>query len=361
MMEPTVLAHLTMKLTPQRENAATEALAFVLNRSATARKAVHETLRSMGMASEVMRVTTQHIAGEESRPDLALLASDGSIVGFIEVKFWAGLTDAQPVDYLRRLGDQGGCLLFLAPERRLPSLRAEIVERCRGTSWTLDIAEGSGLMVCGPNRVLATSWSALLSAIENAVARDNDASTLADVRQLRGLCEALESTGFIPLSRQELDDLGTPHRMTQLIDLAHDISSAAVHAKLFDPKGYKTTHYTYASGRYVGVERAGCWIGFDMQRWSKYGRSPIWMRFSPTDWGRAAEIRPVFEDWLMAMPERAFLDEQECLLIPVPLRAGVSRDGVVKAAVEFVRSVYEKVASAGLSDPSPASEPPEGD
>ena len=47
----------------------------------------------------------------------------------LEAKFWAGLTDRQPVDYLRRL-PEGGMLLFVAPGSRLPSLWPELLRRC---------------------------------------------------------------------------------------------------------------------------------------------------------------------------------------------------------------------------------------
>ncbi len=45
-MQKTLLAHLAPKLTTQVENAATEALAFILNKSEACRQALGELLRS---------------------------------------------------------------------------------------------------------------------------------------------------------------------------------------------------------------------------------------------------------------------------------------------------------------------------
>ncbi len=129
-MATTVLAHLAASM-PQKENLATETLAFILNRSPAARGALQSQVTALaGKIAPVARVTTQMAVGEESRPDIVLLAESGDTLGYIEAKFWAALTDAQPVEYVKRLSDAGGgVLMFLAPERRLPTLHTEVRER----------------------------------------------------------------------------------------------------------------------------------------------------------------------------------------------------------------------------------------
>ena len=53
----------------------------------------------------------------------------------IEGKFWANLTHNQPVNYLKEIANDGK-ILFLAPEKRLISLKVEIEKgvniRCEG-------------------------------------------------------------------------------------------------------------------------------------------------------------------------------------------------------------------------------------
>ena len=49
-------------------------------------------------------------------------------VVFIEGKFWANLTENQPNGYLNEL-DAKGRLLFLAPEKRIESLKIELKNR----------------------------------------------------------------------------------------------------------------------------------------------------------------------------------------------------------------------------------------
>ena len=58
-MADTVLAHIASQIT-QKENLATEALAFVLNRSPAARAALHRSMAALvGDLPPVARVTTQ--------------------------------------------------------------------------------------------------------------------------------------------------------------------------------------------------------------------------------------------------------------------------------------------------------------
>ena len=115
-MSTTVLAHIAASM-PQKENLATEALAFILNGSPVARGALQSQLAILlGTIAPIARVATQIAVGEESRPDVVLLAESGDPLGYIEAKFWAALTDAQPVQYVKRLADLGGgVLVILAP------------------------------------------------------------------------------------------------------------------------------------------------------------------------------------------------------------------------------------------------------
>lgn len=93
--------------------------------------------------------------GEESRPDVALFAPDTRLVGFVEAKFWAVLTASQPVEYLRELegATAPSVLVFLAPEKRLASLRAEVVERCRRAASGAASEGRYGRRVVGHDRV----------------------------------------------------------------------------------------------------------------------------------------------------------------------------------------------------------------
>lgn len=350
MSSTTLLAHLTDKLTSQRENAATEAVAFVLNRSERARRAFARHVAPLvGEMAAIHRVETQYVAGDESRPDIVLLGADGAVIGYIEAKFWAALTAAQPVAYLKRLAEtraNGGLLFMLAPDRRLETLRTEIVERCRPSEHVL-IDRGAMAFDAGVNRLALISWSGLLSALRDAVV--DDPATLSDLGQLQGLCERFESEGFVPLTRADIDDLEVPRRVLALANLVNDIVDTAVAREVLSVKGSRPAHYVHATGRYVSLPRAGGWFGLNHKLWLERGQSPMWMRFNAGSYGRSAELRGALSAWVNARTPRAFLDDDGAIRLPVPLRTGVEKQAVVDASIEYFRGLDRLMLAAGMS------------
>src|SRR4051812_11464475 len=118
----TLLAHLAFRrLTSQTEDLATEALAYLLSQSESARGAVKRHVeRFGGNLPDQLVYVTQSVGEHEERPDLVGQTRDGVELLLLEAKFWASLTENQPVTYLKRL-PPGGILLFVVPEARIPS------------------------------------------------------------------------------------------------------------------------------------------------------------------------------------------------------------------------------------------------
>lgn len=346
-MADTVLAHLAGPI-EQKENFATEALAFILNRSSAGREALRQKLiAAVGDVPPLGRIVTQQVVSDESRPDVLLYDQAGQRIGFIEAKFWAALTSAQPVEYLKQLPTAGsGVLVFLAPERRLPSLRAELVERCAAAKLSV-VPDGPLAFKIGPHRLVLMSWSSVLASMRDAVAGDH--AIASDVAQLTGLCARLESDGFIPLAREDLEDLRVPRLVIQLANLVNTIVDAAVASGIVNVKGLKATHFQNATGRYVSFARAGAWVGLNHTNWSRRGGSPIWIRFTSGDWGCADALRPLLQPWMSMDPPRAWCDDEDgAVRVPLRLRAGAEQGLVVADVVEQLRELDTLMASAGM-------------
>ena len=65
------------------------------------------------------------------RVHLTIRDAGGVVRVLVENKFWAGLTETQPVGYLDQLpSDVSAALLFVVPHTRLHSVWAELKERC---------------------------------------------------------------------------------------------------------------------------------------------------------------------------------------------------------------------------------------
>ena len=119
----TLLAKLTPKFGPHPENIAVESLGHILSTSPAAVRTLEDVLRTGGTeVGEIAKVKTQASGEGGTRPDLAGFDQHCKDRVLIEAKFWAGLTDKQPVAYLKRLSqNQASALLFVAPAKRLSS------------------------------------------------------------------------------------------------------------------------------------------------------------------------------------------------------------------------------------------------
>jgi len=127
----TVFSHIVQRrLSHQSEDVATEALAFILNSSEPARRAFTDLLRRIKPDLPDLYFRTQRTAGD-ARPDMWGLDESNTPHVFIENKFWAGLTENQPVEYLRRLPatPEPSVLLFTVPAARQTTVWSELERR----------------------------------------------------------------------------------------------------------------------------------------------------------------------------------------------------------------------------------------
>src|ERR1035441_9513543 len=166
------------------ENIATDALAFILESSEPARSGLMKLLRGIVPDLPSLRFRTQH--GEDNaRPDMEGHA-DNMRRAFIENKFWAGLTENQPVHYLELLAanTEPSVLLVVVPAARQETVWRELLRRLEYDK-SLHASKGDiRTITTGLGPILAlTSWGKLLSAIDAGLADYPAARN--DVVQLR--------------------------------------------------------------------------------------------------------------------------------------------------------------------------------
>lgn len=357
-MHESVLAHVAASL-PQKENLATAALAYILNRSEPARRAFGAVIESaVGSVARILSVRTEQPTDDANRPDVLLVGEAGSRVGFVEVKFWAGLTDAQPVAYLKALAlTPSSVLVVLAPARRLPALKNEFQQRCRSAGLMLAV-RSEVAMECSGTRIALLSWTQVLDQLTRATI--DDRLSAADVDQLRGLCEQMEAEGFFALTREEIDDLATPKRYLMLAGLVDEAVERAVADGIVSVKRLKVTPRKGGYGRYVLLPRAGCWVGIDHELWAQHGQSPLWIDFGADDWGQAVGVATALRAWLLASPPRAYRsDDDGRVEIPVPLLSNSTREEVIASFLALIRELDAAMVAAGMKPPGGAASLPE--
>jgi hypothetical protein len=240
--QQSLFAHLALKFGSHPENLATEALGYVLRCSRAARAAMASTMSAVGAnVAEDAEYSTQSVGDDSARPDLVARSASGTEPLLIEVKFWAGLTDNQPVSYLRRL-PANGTLLVVAPAARATLLWGELERRCRDAPFDFHAQTLGDVHVAsvGDRRLVLLSWRYLLLALRRQVEAANEPQTVGDIAQLEGLCERMDQDAFLPLSSEELTS-GIHRRIFELGKIVDDATGLLVQRGIATTKGLRAT------------------------------------------------------------------------------------------------------------------------
>jgi len=223
-MAETLLASLAMRLSAHPENIATESLLYIFKAHPISKDALIGLLEHSGLPRLPELTFRSQVYGEDGEiPDLVGFGPTGSESLVLEAKFWAQLTDNQPRTYLKRLNsDAPSILMFVCPENRKRSLWDQLSTRLEDAGQTLDVAVESHSVIWSKiktNEFLAIlSWRALLSSLAADATAQNNQNYLADVNQLLGLCEKMDSDAFLPLRPSELSqEIGK--RISQFADI----------------------------------------------------------------------------------------------------------------------------------------------
>ena len=344
----TVFSYIVQKLFSQmNENVATDALAFILSSSEPARNGMMKLLRGIAPSLPLLRFQSQQAEGN-IRPDLCGFGESGPHV-YIENKFWAGLTDNQPISYLKQLSkySQPTILLVVVPDAREQTIWRELKHRLRDEKIILtdqDITPG-GIIYCATTEIkpilALTSWNRLLSVLNLEVA--DEPSARSDLLQLRALCESADSDAFIPISQSELTDQRTPAFVLQLGSIVQSSVDLAVSKGLLNIDGLRPMASWEKIGRYARFpdgKEVGFWFGIHFSLWKKFGETPLWLLFSPGGWGRAREVQSLIEPWAAREDIFTFFHNEE-FAVAVDVETGEEKDQVVRKIVEL----FEKITA----------------
>ena len=227
----TLLSRIARRHTIGREDVATDALAFILERSPAVRSAFANFLGAgEPEAPAIAKVQTQYSLPNGAAPDLACLGEDGKLLALVESKFWAPLTSNQPVTYWEALpADSHSTLLFIAPAERidpgklwLSKLWDELEERLNQAGHELASPQKTEYAISAPaksgsnRRLMVTSWETLLDCLAQSALEHRDSQASFEIAELQGLANSVIA-GSKPGRYGDLNSLvtDTVNRMVQ--------------------------------------------------------------------------------------------------------------------------------------------------
>ncbi|HEY5556720.1 hypothetical protein [Acetobacterium sp.] len=131
-----LLSHLYSRIKGSPEDVATMSLCYILENSSSASQAFSHYLASVLKIDHFpdLFFKTQVVGENSERPDLVGADDEFNELLLCEAKFWAGLTQNQPLGYLKRLRENkvavNKALVFICPNARIISLWGEVLRLC---------------------------------------------------------------------------------------------------------------------------------------------------------------------------------------------------------------------------------------
>ena len=347
----TLLARLVPKLTSQVENAATDALAIILNASAACRGALDRLLRDDDFHPEpIVRCETQVTYQEGSRPDMVGYDRSGHARLLVEAKFWAVLQRSQASRYIEQLEEVGpSVLLFIAPDSRIESLWAEIWRQMESGDGSIQLEITASTertrkakIVDSDMRLLLVGWDHLLGALAAA----DDARVASDIQQLRGLARYQDEEAFQPIHSDELSPM-LPRRIRGLNRLIDDVRTRGVQEGWMNAQGLAAAPQREGYGRYfrfIGdrgeVIQEDWFLCVHFERWATSGDTPLWLRI----WTRGAQhpISPARSAKLRErLPSLVEREKGRICDVPIYLKIGVEYERVLDEVVRQVTAIRD--------------------
>ena len=337
-----VLAHVVVGGAIQNEPAATQALAYILSSSPGIARAFVGILRESNIEFDPGRIEAELVQEEDSRPDLTIYDRDGHVRVFIENKFWAPLTEAQPVSYLGSLPeDPPSALVFIVPEQRVSAVWQELKKRCCDAHLDWTDPSGTGSVKCarvGCKAMAVASWEYVLERLLDAARSERHDTVRDDILQLQGLASRMNLEAFLPLPDDEATDQEVARRLINYIGLIDGVVDKLVDDGVADVKGLNRTATFDYIGRYFRMHgEFELWLGIYFKVWRDQGISPLWWWFSNKS--------GVAVDHFKSIPE-LFKDVRPSaseLYVPIRLKTGVERDRVIDDAVAQMKRIADKV------------------
>ena len=338
----TLLGFIAQRHTTDLEDVATNALSFILSRSASARRVLSELLGDGCSPLPIAKAEPWRPNAHGAVPDLACLDGDDNLVALIESKFWAQLTDHQPVTYWQGLpDDRPAVLLFLAPDYRIDqgSLWDELVGRLRDAGHELDpdVRDESRITApakVGQRRLMLTSWELLLDRMAQRTKKDGDTQACFEIAELQGLA-AIAIAG------------DKPTRDENLKGLIADAVKRVEQSGWANTDGLQTGegHDYYA--RYLRLADASAGLRIDYKAKKRMDK-PLWAWFYDDPADRAAHVSvEAVRSSLgnLAEPGLDWLSGDVC--VPIVLPAGADREVTLDAIVAKLERVAKLIDPKG--------------
>ena len=318
-MQESLLSHIASNFISEYENVANSSMAYLLNKYSASREVLKNILETDNVPSYFVTELATKLNG---RPDITGLDINGNKQIIIEGKFWANLTDNQPINYLKELGENGK-LLFLVPEKRQISLNIELKKRMGGND----------------KKICIFSWNKFIELVEVENSKNNNKSLISDITQFKKLCSKMDNEGMPPLSQSDLDPMNgrIAYQFASLVDECRPILKEW---KETDFRQLKASSSTAWNGFYFRAFDFGCQLYFSSYRWfTSETSTPIWMEIFDKNF----ETSPKIYHFLNNIDPNNSYNEDGSSVYAIELQAGMDKNQSIKHIETTIKEVLTKL------------------
>ena len=343
-----LFGHIVLNNTSQAENLATEALNYILSNSNAARVGFTRFLLTIDSRfTDDLYFKTQDYGEDNAIPDLVGVDSDNDPICMIESKFWAGLTDNQPVTYIKRLKqNKTSVLLFLVPSKRLESIWNEVSDRCKDAGMHLESETRDHYHISANlnqnNYLAAIDWNSLLTLIETELDAAGDYLIKSDLLQLKGLCNQMDEESFLPIDSTEISPM-IARRNMQFYDIVNEVISIGQSKGIYSKNRLTAGGGMYYYANYFQIDEFFYGLRFDNESWYNRLNTPLWLEVYGKGWRKAPEERPkvkkALSDLKSYKKNKLFFDKFEVALVPLKIELGVEKNRIIESLIKQIDEI----------------------
>ena len=322
-MAYSLLAHLFPRIKGSQEDVATYSLSYILEQSNILNETFTKMISSRMHVSleKTLSYNCQDADSDFGRPDIA--GYDAGILKVLcEAKFYAGLTDNQPVSYLKRLlGTENSGVIFICPRDREITLWDKIVGSAEAAELFGNEIDDFCMDYSG-TRMSILSWNEILAELLR-VATERNPEMIGDLRQLEGFCSKVESEAFVPFNEDDFS-IQAARNIDRYYEVVDQIYSILKTHKELSPstKGLRNSPRWQGYSTYLVMDGKGLSIDYIRKLWKAPTSviTPFWCHIRDIEDGKwkLTERMSRFLSTIDSRKVEMFYGDPYIALIPKP-------------------------------------------
>ena len=348
-----LLGQFYTRIKGSQEDIASEGLTYVLQRSSAAKEALGKIIKiDCGLIFNDINYSTQNVGEKLERPDISGIDENGKEVIILEAKFWASLTENQPVEYLRRLGDNS-VLIFIVPTLRVRPVFNELQIRLVSAQINFVPDNINYSFTLNNNRTLIVkTWNEVLQTIRLHLVQAHEQALLSDLDQIIGLCETIDNSSFQPYQSEDFAPSIAKkiNSYYHIVDKVFDelVKRGEVSTTTQKNQSTRTANRKYAYSKNFVMRDLGIDLCVHLDLWQRFADTPIWLSFFD-EHCKQPEFRKKFKDVAAKNSIIPYEYGKPRLYVPISLYSLIDKteDVVIKDIADRIVKLTDELVVEG--------------